>query len=290
MFKGSLVAIVTPFDQQGGVHYEKLTELLNWHVEQKTDGIIILGTTGEAPTLSKTEKLAVFEHTVKVIDGRIPVIAGTGSNNTSATIQFSQETEKLGVDGLLVVTPYYNKGNRQGIIEHYKAINNAVNIPIIVYNVPSRTGVNLEVDVVKELSSFSHIVGLKEASGDLSYFGQIQAATPKEFLLFSGNDDVVLPTLSLGGSGVISVAANVIPRPFHDMVEAFLNNDLQKAIELQLHYMDLINGLFVEVNPVPVKAVLNLMGKNVGEYRLPLAPPTNDTLTLLQDLVRRYDL
>ena len=290
MLKGSLVAIVTPFDENGDINYDMLTDLLEWHVKEGTDGIIILGTTGEAPTLSKEEKLAVFKHTVDVIDGRIPVIAGTGSNNTQDTVDFSKATEALGVDGLLVVTPYYNKGNRSGIIAHFKAVNDAVKVPIIVYNVPSRTGVHLPVDVVTELAEFDHIVGMKEASGNLSYFGQVRVATPKEFLLFSGNDDVVLPTLSLGGSGVISVAANVIPNIFHEMVSAFLNGETEQAMALQLEHLDLINSLFIEVNPIPVKTMLTLMGKDVGGFRLPLSECTNTTKEVLTDIIRRYHL
>lgn len=290
MFKGSIVAIVTPFNDDLTINYDKLGELLNWHVESGTDGIVILGTTGESPTLSKEEKLEVFRYTVEVIAGRIPVIAGTGSNSTLDTIAFSQEVERLGVDGLLIVTPYYNKANDQGFITHYTMIADSVNTPIVVYNVPGRTGCNLPVHVVKEISQHKNIVALKEASGDLSYFAQVASVVDKEFLLFSGNDDVVLPTLSLGGTGVISVAANVIPTEFSKMVSDFHKGNVKESIEAQLHYLELINNLFIEVNPIPVKEFLNQMGKNVGGFRLPLCEPTEPTKEVIAQMVRKYNL
>jgi 4-hydroxy-tetrahydrodipicolinate synthase len=290
MVQGSIVAVVTPFDDSLNVDYNALTDLLEWHVAQKTDGIVILGTTGEAPTLSKEEKLKVFKHTVKVIDGRIPVIAGTGSNNTMETVAFSRQVEELGVDGLLVVTPYYNKGNNKGLIKHYQLINDSVNIPIIVYNVPSRTGLLLPLEVIKVIMDFDNIVGIKEASGDLSYFASVKNIVRDDFLLYSGNDDVILPSLSLGASGVISVVANVIPYECSLMVHSYLAGDTEKATKLQLHYMDLIHSLFVEVNPIPVKKLLDLMGKQVGGFRLPLCEPEESTVDLLNSMKDRYQL
>lgn len=290
MFKGSIVAIVTPFHEDGSINYPKLGELLNWHVESGTDGIVILGTTGEAPTLSKEEKLEVFRYTVEVIDGRIPVIAGTGSNNTIDTIEFSQKVEALGVDGLLIVTPYYNRANDQGFIQHYNMIANAVNTPIVVYNVPGRTGCSLPVHVVKEISKHKNIVALKEASGDLSYFAQVASVVDKDFLLFSGNDDVVLPTLSLGGTGVISVAANVIPTEFSKMVADFHAGNIQASIQAQLEYLELINSLFIETNPIPVKEFLNQMGKAVGGYRMPLCDPSQKVKDIVASMVDKYNL
>ena len=290
MFKGSIVAIVTPFHEDGSINYPKLGELLNWHVDSGTDGIVILGTTGEAPTLSKEEKLEVFRYTVEVIDGRIPVIAGTGSNNTLDTIEFSQKVEKLGVDGLLVVTPYYNKANDQGFIQHYTMIADAVSTPIIVYNVPGRTGCSLPVHVVKEISKHKNIAALKEASGDLSYFAQVASVVDEDFLLFSGNDDIVLPTLSLGGTGVISVAANVIPTEFSKMVSDFHEGNVQASIQVQLEYLELINNLFIETNPIPVKEFLNQMGKAVGGYRMPLCEPSQNAKDIIASTIKKYKL
>lgn len=287
MFKGSIVAIVTPFNENDEVNYVKLEALLNWHVDEGTDGIVILGTTGEAPTLSKSEKLQVFDFTVKVIDGRIPVIAGTGSNNTQETILFSQEVEALGVDGLLVVTPYYNKSNNMGYIHHFTTIADSVDVPIILYNVPGRTGCSLPVEVVESLSHHKNIIGIKEASGDLGYVSKVASAT-NDFLIFSGNDDTVLPVLSLGGSGVISVAANVIPKIMHEMVTAYLEGDNQKATLLQLKYLPLINSLFIETNPIPVKEMMNQLGHNVGGFRAPLFDMDDSNKTLISEIVGRY--
>jgi len=288
MFKGSFVAIVTPFNEDLSVNFDELTRLLNWHVEQQTDGIVILGTTGEAPTLSEAEKLKVFQHTVQVINGRLPVIAGTGSNDTLKTVSFSKQVESLGVDGLLIVSPYYNKGNRQGVIRHFTSVADAVNIPILLYNVPSRTGVNLDVDVVLELSRHPRIVGLKEASGDLSYATAICAKKPDDFVVFSGNDDLILPLLSVGGVGVISVAANVMPSAMHELVFAFLEGDIGHARKLQLDYLDLIHALFIETNPIPVKAAVSHIGFKPGGYRLPLAPLSEENREVLDEVLRRY--
>lgn len=272
MVHGSIVAIVTPLHPNGDVNYEKLTELLEWHIAHHTDGIVILGTTGEASTLSKDEKLTVFSHTVSVVNHRIPVIAGTGSNSTQDTIEFSQQVEALGVDGLLIVTPYYNKSNKEGFVAHYTMIADQVNIPIIMYNVPSRTGVMLPVEVVSTLSKHPNIVGLKEASGDLSYAITVRQQTPDDFLLYSGNDDVIVPLLAIGGAGVISVAANIIPDIMHDIVASFFAGDITTARNLQLQYLPLIHSLFLETNPIPVKEAMNHMGFNVGGFRMPLYP------------------
>ena len=290
MFKGSIVAIITPFNDDLSINYNKLEELLEWHISEGTDGIVILGTTGEASTLSKQEKLDVFKFTVQTVNNRIPVIAGTGSNNTLEALAFSREVEKLGVDGLLIVTPYYNKANNEGFIRHFETIANNVNTPIILYNVPSRTGCSLPVSVVKHLSAHNNIVGIKEASADLSYLAQIMATVPKEFLVFSGNDDIVLPVLSLGATGVISVAANVIPKAFHRMVEAYHQGNHQEALAIQLDNLELINNLFLETNPIPVKAYLNEMNKKVGGYRLPLCEPSLPTLEIIQETVQKYNL
>jgi len=268
IFTGSGVAIVTPF-HENGVDFEKLTELLEFHVANDTDSIIICGTTGEASTMPDQEHLSVIEHAVKVINKRIPVIAGTGSNDTNHCIRLSQEAEKLGVDGLLLVTPYYNKTSRLGLIKHYEAVADAVNIPIILYNVPGRTGMNIPVPTLKVLAQHKNIVGIKEASGNISYTAQIAAKVP-DLDIYSGNDDMIVPVMSLGGKGVISVLANVAPKETHELCASYLRGDVETAKELQLKYLDLVDALFVEVNPIPVKTALNLMGMNVGKLRMPL--------------------
>ncbi len=288
MFKGSIVAVVTPFNEDLSINYDTLKDLLNWHVENNTDGIVILGTTGESPTLSHDEKIEVFRFTVEVIAGRIPVIAGTGSNDTLATISFSQEVEKLGVDGLLIVTPYYNKSNEKGYINHYTKIADSVTTPIILYNVPGRTGGSLSVNVVKELSNHKNIIGIKEASGDLGFVAKVASATSDEFLIFSGNDDSVLPVLSLGGHGVISVSANVIPQVMHDMVDLYLNGNPKEATKLQLEYLDLINSLFIETNPIPVKEMLAQLGLIKAVFRAPLYEISEENRVVIRDIVKRY--
>ncbi len=290
MFKGSIVAIVTPFNEDLSINYSKLEELLEWHVSEGTDGIVILGTTGEAATMSTDEKLRVIEFTVKVINNRIPVIAGTGSNDTVQSVAFSQKVEKLGVDGLLIVTPYYNKANTTGFIRHFKTIANQVTKPIIMYNVPSRTGCILPIRALQELVKVDNIVGIKEASGDMSYTAKVAAVIPDDFGLFSGSDDQVVPVLSLGGHGVISVAANVIPGDFSRMVKLYLSGKIKEATKIQLDNLDLINSLFIETNPIPVKEVLNQMGKEIGGYRLPLCEMEEDTKSVIVDIVRRYQL
>lgn len=268
IFTGSGVAIVTPFTENG-VDFEKLTELLEFHVANQTDSIIICGTTGEASTMPDEEHLSVIEHAVKVINKRIPVIAGTGSNDTRHGIYLSQTAEQLGADGLLVVTPYYNKTSRVGLIKHYEAIADAVNIPIILYNVPSRSGMNIPLSTIKVLAEHPNITGIKEASGNISYTAQIAAQVPK-MDIYSGNDDMTVPVMSLGGKGVISVLANVAPRETHELCASYLRGDVERSRQLQLKYLELIDCLFLEVNPIPVKAALNLMGMNVGKLRMPL--------------------
>lgn len=287
-FTGSGVAIVTPFDGEK-TNYDVLGELIEWHIAKGTDAIIICGTTGEASTMPDAEHLAAIEYTVKKANGRIPVIAGTGSNETRHAIELSQKAEKLGADGLLQVTPYYNKTTQQGLIAHFTAIANAVNIPIILYNVPSRTGVNISVPVLKELAKIDNIVAIKEASGNISYTAQVAADVP-ELYIYSGNDDMIVPVMSLGGKGVISVLANVMPEETHQMCQSYFDGDTNKATKLQLELLDLINALFIEVNPIPVKTALNLMGKNAGNLRLPLVDMAEDTLAKLKASMKNHGL
>ena len=289
IFEGSGVAIVTPFNDKG-VNYEKLKELLEWHIKEGTDAIIICGTTGEATTMSEEEKRLTIKFTVDVVNKRIPVIAGTGSNNTLSSIEMSKYAESVGVDGLLVITPYYNKTNSRGLIKHFEAINNSVNTPIILYNVPSRTGVNITPENLKELSTLSNVVAIKEASGNISQVVQMKALCGDKIDIYSGNDDQAIPILSLGGKGVISVLANIIPNAVHTMIKSYLNGDVKKALDLQLENLKLSDTLFIETNPIPIKTALNLIGKDVGPLRLPLYEMSDSKLEKLKDTLKEYNL
>lgn len=270
LFKGSAVALVTPFDKENKVNFNKLAELIEYHIENKTDAIVSCGTTGESTTMSDEEILSVLEFTVKQVNGRIPVIAGTGSNNTMHSVELSKKAEALGVDGLLVITPYYNKANKSGLKKHFITIAESVNIPIILYNVPGRTCMNISPSLIAELAQVPNIVAVKEASGDLGQVAKIASLVPEDFAIYSGNDDSIVPLLSVGGHGVISVLANVCPRETHDLVEKYLNGDVSGARKIQLDLDALVAALFIEVNPIPVKTAMNLLGFEVGDLRLPL--------------------
>lgn len=287
-FTGSGVAIVTPFDGDK-TNYEALGELIEFNIENGTDAIIICGTTGEASTMPDAEHLAAIEYTVKKVAGRVPVVAGTGSNDTIHAIALSKKAEELGADALLQVTPYYNKTTQKGLVAHFTAIANSVNIPIILYNVPSRTGVSISIGALKELAKVENIVAIKEASGNISYTASVAAEVP-ELYIYSGNDDMIIPVMSLGGKGVISVLANVMPKETHEMCAAYLNGDTQKATKMQLEYLELVNKLFIEVNPIPVKTALRLMGKNVGNLRLPLVEMEEKNLEALKTTMQKYGL
>ncbi len=289
IFKGSGVAIITPFNENG-IDYEKLRELLEWHIKESTDAIIICGTTGEAATMTEQEKKDAIKFTVDVINKRIPVIAGTGGNNTKAAIEMSLYAESVGVDGLLVVTPYYNKTNAEGLIMHFKAINDAVKTPIILYNVPGRTNMNITPETLLKLIQLNNVVAIKEASGDLSQVAKMKALCQDKIDIYSGNDDLIIPTLSLGGIGVISVAANIIPKEIHDMCDLYLNGDCFKATKLQLDYLELLNDLFIETNPIPVKTAMNIMKMNVGELRLPLYKINDKNKKTLENTLKKYNL
>ena len=271
IFKGAGVAIVTPMKENGEVNYEVLEELLEEQIAGGTDAIIICGTTGESATLSEEEHSAVIRFAIEKVAKRIQVIAGTGSNSTATAIQLSKEAEKDGADGLLLVTPYYNKATQKGLIAHYTAIAEAVNIPIILYNVPSRTGCNLLPETVAYLvKNVKNIVGIKEASGNISQVAKVKQLCGDDVDLYSGNDDQIVPLLALGGIGVISVLSNVAPKETHDIVAEYLNGNTKASLDLQLKALPLVDALFCEVNPIPVKKALNLMGKNVGPLRAPL--------------------
>lgn len=271
IFKGAGVAMITPFHEDKSVNYEELGRMLEAQVQGHTDAIIVCGTTGEPVTMSMEERTEVIRFTVEKIAHRIPVIAGTGANCTQTAVELSVKAQELGVDGLLVVTPFYNKATQEGLIEHYKTIAQSVDLPIIMYNVPSRTGCNILPETAARLADeVENIVGIKEASGDISQIAKLAACVKGKLDIYSGNDDQVIPILSLGGIGVISVLSNVVPQDAHDMVIEYLNGNTKKALELQLKYLDLIHALFCEVNPIPVKWAANQMGYQAGGLRLPL--------------------
>lgn len=281
LFRGCGTAISTPFDENG-VNLKEFEKLIEDQIQNKVDAIIVCGTTGESPTMTKEEKKLAIECAVKISNGRVPIIAGTGGNNTKQVIENSKFVEDLGVDGLLIVTPYYNKCTQQGLIEHYKLIANSVSLPIILYSVQSRTGVNIEPKTCLELSKIDNIVAIKEASGNLSQVAEIAHLCGDNLHIYSGNDDQVLPVLSLGGLGVISVLSNVKPEYTHNIVQNFFDGNIKKATEMQLRALPLIKALFSEVNPIPVKAALNLQGYNFGIPRLPLTPMTKEKIEILK--------
>lgn len=289
IFRGSGVALITPFTNDDRVDFEKLGKLLDYHLENSTDAIIINGTTGESATLTDEEKIEIIKFTVDRVNKRVPVIAGTGSNNTKHAIEMSKKADELGVDGLLVVTPYYNKGNENGIYEHYRLIAEAVSCPIILYTVPSRTGVNLSINLLKRLSQIDNIVAIKEASGNISYAGEIAREVP-ELDIYSGNDDMTIPLMSLGAIGVISVSANIIPKIVHNMCMEFLEWDIERARTLQLEYNSLVDSLFIEVNPVPIKEAMNYLGYEVGKCRLPLGEMMEENREKLYQTIQNYEV
>ena len=283
IFKGSAVALVTPFDESGNINFEKIKELVEFQIANGTDAIVACGTTGEASTMNDEEHLAAIKAIIDAADKRVPVIAGTGGNDTAHSIYLSQEAEKLGADALLIITPYYNKANKSGLRKHFVSIANSVKLPIILYNVPSRTKVNIPPALVADLArNVDNIVALKEACGDLAQVAEVCRLVPDDFAVYSGNDDSILPLLSLGGSGVISVLANVCPRETHDLVAKFFEGDIEGSRKLQLGMKPLIDALFIEVNPVPVKTAVNLLGFNVGDLRLPLAEMEEEDLEVLK--------
>ena len=269
LFKGCGTAIVTPFDENG-VNFKEFERLIEFQIQEGVDAIIVCGTTGESSTMTVDERKQTIEFAIKVSNKRVPIIAGTGGNCTQAVIEFTKWAESVGVDGALIVTPYYNKTTQTGLIEHYKAIANSTSIPIILYSVPSRTGVNITPETCYELSKIPNIVAIKEASGNLSQIADIKSLCRDELNVYSGNDDQVVPILSLGGIGVISVLSNIAPKYTHDMVTSYLNGNCEKATKMQLDSISLIKALFCEVNPIPVKSALNMIGYNVGIPRLPL--------------------
>lgn len=289
IFKGAGVAIVTPFNEEG-INYNELKKLIDFNIDNGTDAIIITGTTGESATLSDDEHKEVIKFTVDYVNKRVPVVAGTGSNDTEYALQLSKYSESVGVDGLLIVTPYYNKATQKGLIEHFTYIADRVNVPIILYNVPSRTGVNITPKTYFELSKHPRIVATKEASGDFSAIIKIRALCGDNLNIYSGNDEQIVPLLSLGGIGVISVLSNIVPKETSDICKLFFDGKFKESSTLQIELSELIDSLFIEVNPIPVKTALDLMGYNVGPLRMPLTSMEDSNLELLKSTLIKHKL
>lgn len=290
IFTGAGIAIITPMNSDGSINYDRLGEMIDYQIDNGTDAIIICGTTGEASTMTDEEHLEAIKYAVKKTAGRVPVIAGTGSNDTSYAVELSKEAENAGADALLLVTPYYNKTTQKGLIGHFKAIADAVNIPIILYNIPGRTGMNIEVATVKELAKHRNIAAIKEASGNISYAAKLLAECGDVIDVYSGNDDMIVPMMSLGAKGVISVLSHVIPKETHMMAQYCLDNNFAEATRLQLDYLDLINALFIEVNPIPVKEAMNMIGVEVGQCRMPLCEMSEEHKAVLKAALENHGL
>lgn len=289
LFKGAGVALVTPFSE-GQVDYDSLASLLDWQVSSGIDSIVSCGTTGEASTLNDEEHINTVKFTVETVKKRVPVIAGAGSNDTDHAIYMAGELENVGVDGLLIVTPYYNKCTQKGLVKHYEKIADSVDIPIILYSVPGRTGVNISPSSVKELAQHPNIIGIKEASGNMSQVVEIARYVSDDFALYSGNDDMIVPLLSVGGVGAISTVANIIPTDTSQMIHKYLDGDVKGSMDMQLTMKPLIDAMFIEVNPIPVKAALSMMEMIKSEYRLPLCEPDNLSLYEIMCQMKEYKL
>lgn len=288
IFTGAGVALVTPMHPDGSINHEKYRELIDFQIENGTDAIIAVGTTGEASTQNYEEHALALKTAIEHTAGRVPVIAGTGSNDTEHCIRLSTDAKKMGADGLLLVTPYYNKTSQRGLVAHYTKIASSVDIPMILYNVPSRTGVNIQPQTVATLYELPQIVAIKQANPDLAQTAQIAALCDID--IYSGNDDLIVPMMSLGAKGVISVLSNVVPRETHEMCAAWLRGDVETAKSLQLTYLDLVNALFMDVNPIPVKEALNQMGFGVGDCRLPLYEMSDEMKQKMTSVLKRYSL
>lgn len=290
IFKGCATALVTPMHADGSVNYDYLKELVNSQIDRGIDALVACGTTGEKSTLRYEEHLKVIEVTVKSAKGRVPVIAGTGSNDTVYSVELCRDAEALGADALLMVTPYYNKTSQKGLVEHYNYIADRVSKPIILYNVPSRTGVNIKPQTYKELSKHERIVAVKEASGDISQIAEIKHLCQDDLWIYSGNDDQTIPVLSIGGVGVISVASNILPSAFHDICFEYLKGNTEKSRQIFDFYFGLLKALFLDVNPVPLKNAMNILGQNVGPCRLPLYPMDNQNIEVLKNALKSCNL
>lgn len=290
IFTGAGVAIITPFTAEGKVNEKVLAEIIEYQISHSTDAIVICGTTGESATLDHNEHTQAIKIAVDVTAGRIPVIAGTGSNDTAYALKLSNDAEKLGVDGLLMVTPYYNKASQEGLIKHFSYVADRVSTPIILYNVPSRTGCEIKPETYAELAKNKMIYGAKEATGNLSSIAKTMSLVPEDFAIYSGNDDQITPIMSLGGKGVISVLSNILPQVAHDIAQTALDGDFKKSAELQLKYLELCNAMFMDVNPIPVKVAMRMMGIDVGPLRLPLCDMTPANTEKLKSVLQKYEL
>lgn len=288
LFTGAGTALITPF-HEGGVDFEALDNIIDFQIENSIDALIICGTTGEAATMPDKEHLSVIEYAVKKTAGRVPVIAGTGSNDTAHCVELSKEAEQLGADGLLISTPYYNKCTQRGLMMHYDKVMEKTSLPIILYNIPGRTGMNYKIETIKELAKADQIVAVKEASGAIDYLTDLVHDVP-DIDVYSGNDDMIVPLLSLGGKGVISVLSNICPKETHDLCQKFFDGDVKGSLKLQLDYLNLIHALFIDVNPIPVKTAMNLMGFCDGMLRLPLCEMEQKNLQVLKDAMAQRGL
>ena len=289
IFTGSAVAIITPF-KSGGVDLDTLGDLLDFQLENGTDAVVVCGTTGEASTMTYQERAETVAFCVRHVGGRVPVIAGSGSNSTENAVTLSREAERRGADGLLVVTPYYNKATQAGLLRHYRTVASAVSLPVILYNVPSRTGVSITPETYAALSEVPNIVGVKEASGNLGNVQRTRSLCPEDFFIWSGNDDETVPICALGGQGVISVAANILPAEMHRLTQLCRQNDFASAGKLQVHLKDFCDAMFCEVNPIPVKTALSLLGWRVGVLRSPMCPPSEENLARIKRVLGKYGL
>ncbi|SDN43556.1 4-hydroxy-tetrahydrodipicolinate synthase [Acetanaerobacterium elongatum] len=290
VFTGAGCAIVTPMNPDGTINYTLLSELIDYQIQNSTDAIVIAGTTGESSTFTDAEHINVLHYAVKAVNGRVPVVAGAGSNDTSYAVALSKEAKIAGVDALLHVTPYYNKTSQKGLVKHFTAIADATDLPMILYNVPSRTGMNIGINAYKELAKHPNIVATKEASGNISAIAQVAAECGDELTIYSGNDDQILPILALGGKGVISVLSNIMPKETHDICQLFFDGDIKASTKLQLELLELMNNLFIDVNPIPVKAALKLMGYPVGDCRPPLDTLSDEHTAVLKASLEKYGL
>lgn len=289
LFGRIVTAMVTPFDEKGNIDFQKTTQLIEYLLNNGTDALVVSGTTGESPTLSKEEKIALFQHTVKVVNKRVPIIAGTGNYNTKESVELTKKAEEIGVDGILLVAPYYNKPNQEGLYQHFKTVAESTSLPVMLYNIPGRSVVNMEPDTVIRLSEIPNIKAIKEASGNLDQMTEIIANTPDDFELYSGDDGFTLPIIAIGGTGVVSVASHIIGNEMQDMIQAFLAGDHVKAAKLHQKLLPIMKGLFKAPSPVPVKTALQIKGMNVGPVRLPLVPLSENERNDLTDLLKTLD-
>lgn len=288
IFTGAASALITPFNDEG-VDFDALGNIIDYQIDNGIDALVICGTTGEAATMPDKEHLSVIDFSIKRAAGRVPIIAGTGSNDTAHCVELSKESQNLGADGLLITTPYYNKATQKGLLAHYDKVLEKTNLPIILYNVPGRTGMSYAIPTLKELAKDDRIVGIKEASGNIEYATEVAAMCP-ELDMYSGNDDMIVPILSLGGKGVISVLSNVAPKQTHDLCQKWFDGDIAGSRKMQFEYLELIKALFCEVNPIPVKTAMNMMGFNAGKLRLPLCEMAEDTYKRLENAMKAAGL